>query len=57
MTYDWDLIVGNNYMSSEGNLAIKAASNGNVGIGTPNPTEKLAVNGTTFISAANKKSD
>lgn len=46
MTYDWDLIVGNNYMSSEGILAIKAASNGNVGIGTPNPTEKLAVNGT-----------
>jgi len=46
MTYDWDLVVGNNYTSSDGILAIKAASNGNVGIGTPNPTEKLAVNGT-----------
>jgi len=46
MTYDWDLVVGNTFTSSEGILAIKAASNGNVGIGTANPTEKLAVNGT-----------
>ncbi|MGJ1513820.1 hypothetical protein ACR79N_02440 [Sphingobacterium siyangense] len=46
MTYDWDLIVGNTFSSSEGILAIKAASNGNVGIGTANPTEKLAVSGT-----------
>ena len=46
MTYDWDLVVGNTFTSSEGILAIKAASNGNVGIGTANPTEKLAVSGT-----------
>jgi len=46
MTYDWDLVVGNTSTSSEGSLAIKAALNGNFGIGTPNPTEKLAVNGT-----------
>ncbi|MGJ1437858.1 hypothetical protein [Sphingobacterium siyangense] len=46
MSYDWDLVVGNTFTSSEGILAIKAASNGNVGIGTANPTEKLAVNGT-----------
>ncbi|MEJ5092453.1 hypothetical protein GEO21_20685 [Sphingobacterium faecium] len=45
MTYDWDLIVGNNYSTAEGILAIKATSNGNVGIGTPTPSEKLAVNG------------
>jgi hypothetical protein len=45
MTYDWDLIVGNNYMSSEGNLAIKATANGYVGIGTPTPTERLSVAG------------
>ncbi|WP_343321619.1 hypothetical protein [Sphingobacterium multivorum] len=46
MTYDWDLVVGNTFSSSEGILAIKAASNGYVGIGTANPTEKLAVSGT-----------
>ncbi|QRY57142.1 hypothetical protein [Sphingobacterium siyangense] len=46
MTYDWSLIVGNTYTADNGILAIKAISNGNVGIGTPNPTEKLAVNGT-----------
>lgn len=46
MTFDWDLIVGNTITPTPGILAIKAASNGNVGIGTPNPTEKLAVNGT-----------
>lgn len=45
MTYDWDLIVGNTFTSTEGILAIKATSNGNVGIGTPTPSEKLAVNG------------
>jgi len=45
MTYDWDLIVGNTIESTGGILAIKAASNGNVGIGTPTPSEKLAVNG------------
>lgn len=46
MTLDWDLVVGNVFNPTPGILAIKAASNGNVGIGTPNPTEKLAVNGT-----------
>ncbi|MGJ1457876.1 MULTISPECIES: hypothetical protein [Sphingobacterium] len=46
MTYDWDLIVGNTFTYGPGILAIKAISNGNIGIGTPNPTEKLAVNGT-----------
>lgn len=46
MTFDWDWIVGNTITPTPGILAIKAASNGNVGIGTPNPTEKLAVNGT-----------
>jgi len=46
MTLDWDLIVGNTFTSTEGILAIKAASNGNVGIGTANPTEKLSVKGT-----------
>ncbi|QRQ61130.1 hypothetical protein [Sphingobacterium multivorum] len=46
MTYDWDLIVGNTFTYGPWILAIKAISNGNVGIGTPNPTEKLAVNGT-----------
>ncbi len=46
MSYDWDLVVGNVFNPTPGILAIKAASNGNVGIGTANPTEKLAVNGT-----------
>ncbi|UZJ64258.1 hypothetical protein OKW96_18035 [Sphingobacterium sp. KU25419] len=45
MTYDWDLIVGNTFTDAAGILAIKATSNGNVGIGTPTPSEKLAVNG------------
>jgi hypothetical protein len=38
MTFDWDWIVGNTITPTPGILAIKAASNGNVGIGTPNPT-------------------
>ncbi|UIR54620.1 hypothetical protein LZQ00_10070 [Sphingobacterium sp. SRCM116780] len=46
MTNDWDLIVGNTFTSTAGILAIKAISNGNVGIGTATPSEKLAVNGT-----------
>lgn len=45
MTYDWDLIVGNTISSTPGILAIKATSNGNVGIGTNNPQDKLSVNG------------
>lgn len=45
MTYDWDLIVGNTKTDPSGKLAIKAISNGNVGIGTATPTEKLSVKG------------
>ncbi|WP_454880746.1 hypothetical protein [Sphingobacterium detergens] len=45
MTNDWDLIVGNLFNSTDGILAIKAAPNGNVGIGTANPQDKLSVNG------------
>ncbi|WP_286863332.1 MULTISPECIES: hypothetical protein [Sphingobacterium] len=45
MTYDWSLIVGNTATANPGILAIKAAPNGNVGIGTANPQDKLSVNG------------
>lgn len=45
MTNDWELIVGNTFTDPSGKLAIKAISNGNVGIGTATPTEKLSVNG------------
>jgi len=45
MTYDWSLIVGNTATAVPGVLAIKAAPNGNVGIGTANPQDKLSVNG------------
>lgn len=45
MTYEWDLIVGYNRTSASGVRAIKAISNGNVGIGTANPNEKLTVKG------------
>lgn len=45
MTYDWSLIVGNTATANPGVLAIKASSNGNVGIGTANPQDKLSVNG------------
>lgn len=45
MTTDWDLYVGNNYTANGASLAIKAIQNGNVGIGTSNPTEKLTVAG------------
>lgn len=45
MTYDWSLIVGNTYNDTPGILAIKAISNGNVGIGTSQPTQKLSVKG------------
>lgn len=44
MTYDWELIVGNVYQT-DGTLAIKVIGNGNVGIGTANPQDKLSVNG------------
>lgn len=45
MTNDWSLYVGNPYYPDDANLAIKAITNGNVGIGTATPAEKLSVNG------------
>ena len=45
MTNDWSLYVGDNYESLGANLAIKATVNGNVGIGTATPAERLSVNG------------
>ncbi|CAM4112956.1 hypothetical protein SAMN06265348_103296 [Pedobacter westerhofensis] len=45
MTNEWDLYVGNNYNPASAFIAIKALTNGNVGIGTATPTEKLSVNG------------
>ncbi|RYE48593.1 MAG: hypothetical protein EOP48_21100, partial [Sphingobacteriales bacterium] len=45
MTNDWSLYVGNPYFSVGASLAIKAIENGNVGIGTAFPTEKLSVKG------------
>lgn len=45
MTNDWSLYVGNPFTSDGANLALRAVENGNVGIGTLNPTEKLSVNG------------
>ncbi|PRY48099.1 hypothetical protein B0I27_11633 [Arcticibacter pallidicorallinus] len=45
MTNDWDLIVGNLWNSANGVQAIRALSNGYVGINTRNPTTHLDVNG------------
>lgn len=45
MTSDWDLYVGNVFTANTATLAIKAIQNGNVGIGTANPTSKLTVAG------------
>ncbi|MFQ6601776.1 hypothetical protein [Flavobacterium sp. C3NV] len=45
MTSDWDLYVGNVFSSNDASLAIKAIQNGNVGIGTAIPDEKLTVKG------------
>lgn len=45
MTSDWDLYVGNVFSSDDASLAIKALQNGNVGIGTATPDEKLTVKG------------
>ncbi|MBB6502637.1 hypothetical protein [Pedobacter cryoconitis] len=45
MTNDWSLYVGDNFGALGANLAIKATANGNVGIGTTTPAEKLSVNG------------
>jgi hypothetical protein len=45
MTNEWDLYIGNAVNPSGASIAIKALMNGNVGIGTATPTEKLSVNG------------
>lgn len=45
MTTDWSLYVGSTFQATGANLAIRALSNGNVGIGTEKPDSKLAVNG------------
>lgn len=45
MTADWSLYVGSNSEDNGTSLAIKAISNGNVGIGTDKPDSKLVVNG------------
>ncbi|WP_052496463.1 hypothetical protein [Pedobacter lusitanus] len=45
MTNDWSLYVGNPFFPDGASLAIKAITNGNVGIGIANPAEKLSVNG------------
>ncbi|RZJ76944.1 MAG: hypothetical protein EOO45_00230 [Flavobacterium sp.] len=45
MTNDWSLYVGKLYSTEGASLAIKADYNGNVGIGTATPKEKLSVNG------------
>ncbi|WP_276090964.1 hypothetical protein [Pedobacter sp. JY14-1] len=45
MTNDWSLYVGNDISNDGAQLAIKAIENGNVGIGTATPAEKLSVNG------------
>lgn len=46
MTAEWNLYVGDLFGGNGASVAIKAISNGNVGIGTDNPSEKLSVNGT-----------
>ncbi|WP_291119225.1 hypothetical protein [Empedobacter sp. UBA7248] len=45
-TDEWTLYVGNLRSDDNASIAIKAISNGNVGIGTSNPKNKLDVNGT-----------
>ncbi|MES2457430.1 MAG: hypothetical protein V4594_17875 [Bacteroidota bacterium] len=45
MTNDWSLYVGNTVSADGASIAIKALENGNVGIGTATPTEKLSVKG------------
>ncbi|SHK79022.1 hypothetical protein SAMN05444266_101151 [Chitinophaga jiangningensis] len=48
MTAEWNLWVGNPFFSEPAKVAIKADVNGNVGIGTLSPAEKLSVNGTVL---------
>ncbi|WP_316810308.1 hypothetical protein [Pedobacter heparinus] len=45
MTNDWSLYVGNTVTTEGASIAIRALENGNVGIGTTTPAEKLSVNG------------
>jgi len=45
MTNDWSLYVGNTVSADGASIAIKAIENGNVGIGTATPTDKLSVKG------------
>jgi hypothetical protein len=45
MTGEWSLYIGNSYSLDGAKVAIKAIENGNVGIGTAKPAEKLSVNG------------
>lgn len=45
MTDEWELLLGSAFSSESAKVAIKAKSNGNVGIGTGSPTEKLSVGG------------
>lgn len=45
MTNDWSLYVGNSFHNDGAKIALKALENGNVGIGTHIPSEKLSVNG------------
>ena len=45
MTDEWNLYVGNNFINEGAKLALKVIHNGNVGIGTTTPDEKLTVKG------------
>ncbi|MGN7787305.1 hypothetical protein ACTJIJ_22415 [Niabella sp. 22666] len=45
MTNEWSLYTGNPVLGTSAYIALHAKSNGNVGIGTRNPTEKLSVKG------------
>ncbi len=45
MTDEWELLVGSAFSSEPAKVAIKAKSNGNVGVGTSNPQSKLDVAG------------
>ncbi|SFC82740.1 hypothetical protein SAMN05421747_13211 [Parapedobacter composti] len=57
MTNDWSLYVGNPYQPAGANLAIRAITNGNVGIGTDSPQAKLSVNGNILAREVKVKTD